>query len=364
MATYVVVGAVAGVVWEWLWTPPTQVVQQHQLFYTDFGSLRRVFTGTGLYALVAAVASALVALVAGLLTRRHELLVLAAVTLGSLAAAYTMHTVGVALGPADPTALAKTAADGTHVSAQLVVNGKSPYLVWPMVSLFVLALVFFAWPGALRRPSPRATATEPVRSRRVRGEPGIGSRAHAPHRRPHITGSIDLVRAAAAGRHARVPRLRDRSAADSGLVVRRLAATPRCPRAARAAVPPGGSAAVVVGVLALGAGAMAAASFFAQGAQPAEALPSTTVAYASVDLDPSGSQKIDAFRTLNKFPAFKDKVGIHSVDDVRAEARRRADQGPRLPRPHVQATTSTPGSATGPRWLPSTSGTRTPTRSR
>ncbi len=73
----------------------------------------------------------------------------------------------------------------------------------------------------------------------------------------------------------------------------------------------------LVGALALGAGAWAAISFFSQGAQPAEALPSTTVAYASIDLDPSGSQKIDAFRTLNKFPAFKDKVGIHSVDDVR-----------------------------------------------
>ena len=73
----------------------------------------------------------------------------------------------------------------------------------------------------------------------------------------------------------------------------------------------------VVGLLALGAGAWAALSFFQQGSQPAEALPSTTVAYASVDLDPSGSQKIDAFRTLNKFPAFQDKVGIHSVDDVR-----------------------------------------------
>jgi hypothetical protein len=73
----------------------------------------------------------------------------------------------------------------------------------------------------------------------------------------------------------------------------------------------------LVGALALGAGAWAAISFFSQGAQPAEALPSTTVAYAAIDLDPSGSQKIDAFRTLDKFPAFKDKVGIHSVDDVR-----------------------------------------------
>ncbi|WP_151082661.1 DUF3352 domain-containing protein [Nocardioides cynanchi] len=73
----------------------------------------------------------------------------------------------------------------------------------------------------------------------------------------------------------------------------------------------------VVGLLALGAGAWAALSFFQQGAQPAQALPASTIAYASIDLDPSGGQKIDAFRTLEKFPAFKDKVGIHSVDDVR-----------------------------------------------
>src|SRR3954469_1080201 len=73
----------------------------------------------------------------------------------------------------------------------------------------------------------------------------------------------------------------------------------------------------VVALAGLGAGAWAAMGFFQQGAQPAEALPSTTVAYLSLDLDPSGGQKIDAFRTLNKFPAFKDEVGIHSVDDVR-----------------------------------------------
>jgi hypothetical protein len=73
----------------------------------------------------------------------------------------------------------------------------------------------------------------------------------------------------------------------------------------------------VVGVLALGAGAWAAMSFFQQGPQPAEALPASTIAYVGIDLDPSGGQKIDAFRTLDKFPAFKDKLGIHSTDDVR-----------------------------------------------
>ena len=73
----------------------------------------------------------------------------------------------------------------------------------------------------------------------------------------------------------------------------------------------------VVALLGVGAGAWAALNFFQQGAQPSEALPASTVAYVSIDLDPSGGQKIDAFRTLNKFPAFKDQVGINSVDDIR-----------------------------------------------
>ncbi len=76
----------------------------------------------------------------------------------------------------------------------------------------------------------------------------------------------------------------------------------------------GGGAVALLGV---GAGAWAALGFFQQGAQPAEALPSTTVAYLSIDLDPAGGQKIDAFRTLNKFPAFKDQVGVDSVDELR-----------------------------------------------
>jgi hypothetical protein len=73
----------------------------------------------------------------------------------------------------------------------------------------------------------------------------------------------------------------------------------------------------VVLLLGAGAGAWAALGFFQQGAQPAEALPKSTIAYLSLDLDPAGGQKIDAFRTLNKFPAFKDEVGVDSVDDIR-----------------------------------------------
>jgi hypothetical protein len=73
----------------------------------------------------------------------------------------------------------------------------------------------------------------------------------------------------------------------------------------------------VVGLVAVGVGAWAAYNFFSTGPQPAEALPARTLAYASIDLDPSGGQKIEALRTLDKFPAFKDYVGINPDDDLR-----------------------------------------------
>ncbi len=145
LLAYVVVGVVAGVVWEWVWTPPDQIVRDGQVFYTSYESLRRVFTGTGLYVLVGGVAAAATSLVICLLTRGRELVTLGTVLIGSCAAAAAMRLVGPMLGPDDP--LSAATPKGTQVvPGQLTVNGFSPYLVWPMVSLFVLALVFFAWP--------------------------------------------------------------------------------------------------------------------------------------------------------------------------------------------------------------------------
>jgi hypothetical protein len=73
---------------------------------------------------------------------------------------------------------------------------------------------------------------------------------------------------------------------------------------------------VGVGVLAAGAWA-GYTMFFATGAQPAEALPDTTLAYVSVDLDPSGRQKLEALETLEKFPAFAENVDLSADDDLR-----------------------------------------------
>jgi hypothetical protein len=73
----------------------------------------------------------------------------------------------------------------------------------------------------------------------------------------------------------------------------------------------------VLGAAAVGVGAWAAYAFVSTGPQPAEALPADTLGYLSVDLDPSGGQKIEALRTLNKFPKFKDDVGVGTDDDVK-----------------------------------------------
>lgn len=157
LIAYALVGLVAGLVWEAVWTPPDQVVQQHQVFPSDYQALRRIFTGTGLYALVAFAGSVLTALVVSLLTRRRELVVLAAVTLGSGLAAVVMREVGISRGPVDPTTLAASAAEGDHLPGALDVSGFSPYLVWPMASLLVLAVVFFAWP---RSPDARSSGRD------------------------------------------------------------------------------------------------------------------------------------------------------------------------------------------------------------
>ena len=95
LVAYALVGVVSGIVWERVWTPPAEIVQQHNPYYLDYGSLRRVFTGTGLYVLVGGAASAVVALGVSLLTRRRELFTLLAVVLGSTIAALLMWKVGV-----------------------------------------------------------------------------------------------------------------------------------------------------------------------------------------------------------------------------------------------------------------------------
>lgn len=72
-----------------------------------------------------------------------------------------------------------------------------------------------------------------------------------------------------------------------------------------------GVAAVVAG------GAWAWSAFSNAGPQPSEALPASTLAYASVDLDPSGAQKLEAVRIVSRFPALRERLDLDTTDDLR-----------------------------------------------
>ena len=74
-------------------------------------------------------------------------------------------------------------------------------------------------------------------------------------------------------------------------------------------------ASVVVVVL-VAAGGVAAWRFLSGGGpRPAEVLPASTFALVTVDLDPSGGQKVEAIKTLRKFPSFRDKSGLTPDSD-------------------------------------------------
>ncbi len=135
-------GALAGLVWEWRWTPPTGVVVDHQWLQDEAG-LRASFSGTGTYVVVAAVVGLLVGAALAALFNRREIVTLLGVLVGSALAAWVMLRVGLALGPEDPVVLARTAAKGVHLPGRLVVSGKSPFVALPSGALLGLVVVFF-----------------------------------------------------------------------------------------------------------------------------------------------------------------------------------------------------------------------------
>lgn len=54
------------------------------------------------------------------------------------------------------------------------------------------------------------------------------------------------------------------------------------------------------------------------GAQPAEALPGSAIAYARIDIDPSAEQKVATLRLLRRLPEFEEETGITSdKEDLR-----------------------------------------------
>ena len=152
VAGFVVTGVVAGIVWEWWWTPPTGVTVDGE-WYLDPEGVQDDFSGTGVYVVVALVAGLLLGIVSALTARSHELATLVAVAVGSAAAAGIMALTGAALGPPDPRPLAQGREDRTEIASDLGVVGATPYAALPAGALTGLAVLFVGTHGSPARRS-------------------------------------------------------------------------------------------------------------------------------------------------------------------------------------------------------------------
>ncbi|WP_459970590.1 hypothetical protein [Nocardioides pyridinolyticus] len=143
-----VLGVVAGVVWEWVWTAPDGAVVDGAWVAQDEANLRGVFSGTGWYVVVGSVAGLLGGAAVALFLDRYPLVSLLGVVLGSLLGAFLMLRVGVALGPGDPLDAA-----GAVVPGALDVSGGSPFIALPAGALVALSMAFI---GLLARDRVRS----------------------------------------------------------------------------------------------------------------------------------------------------------------------------------------------------------------
>lgn len=143
IVVFAVVGALAGVLWSRLWSPAHGVVQQHRWFPDPWDAgQQHDFAGTGWYVTIALLAGIVLGVAAVLVMSAPELVVLAAVAVGSVVAALVMWRVGLIGNHPDPTQLAKHAADGTRLPSRLHLALPVPLTVFPLGALGALATAY------------------------------------------------------------------------------------------------------------------------------------------------------------------------------------------------------------------------------
>jgi hypothetical protein len=140
VVVFAAAGVLAGVVWEWVWTPPVGVVVDHE-WLMGLAGLQAEFSATGVYVVVASVAGLVTGALCALFLDRAELVTLVAVVVGAVLAGWVMVQVGHALGPPDPRELAETASNKSRLPSDLRIAGKSPYVAFPAGATLGLAVV-------------------------------------------------------------------------------------------------------------------------------------------------------------------------------------------------------------------------------
>jgi hypothetical protein len=69
-----------------------------------------------------------------------------------------------------------------------------------------------------------------------------------------------------------------------------------------------GGAAVAVALV--GAAAWGVSSFLSDGTSPAQGVPASALGFIAIDIDPGKGQQLEAYRTLKKFPALQEELGL------------------------------------------------------
>lgn len=145
LVTFAVAGALGALVWHWWWTPaPTGFVIKEKPYFIDPDV---AFRSTGTFVVVSAAIGFLLGLVLSYLLDRDEVLTLVALVAGGALAAAVMAMVGHLLGPESAAAVARGAADGDSVTADLRVQPGAAYLVFPVGALVGALVVLLTFPN-------------------------------------------------------------------------------------------------------------------------------------------------------------------------------------------------------------------------
>lgn len=125
----VVLGALGGVAWELLWTPPTGAAYQGRWMPDGLGAPRLV-DATAWFVIVGAVYGLLYGTVVARVLRGREVLTMLTLLVGALLAAWVTQQVGQWLGPPDAAALARDMDDLEALVSNLELSPSSASW-WP-----------------------------------------------------------------------------------------------------------------------------------------------------------------------------------------------------------------------------------------
>jgi MFS family permease len=146
LAAFLLVGALAGLVWPHL-VDPVVVTRAPDGVASDEVALAERFDNDGWYMVLAGGCGLLLGLVLTIWRRTHEVVTLLAVVAGAFLAAWVMAGIGRLVGPEDPERVLADARVGTTASGVVTVTAEGAHYVWPIAAVIGALIVLWSPPG-------------------------------------------------------------------------------------------------------------------------------------------------------------------------------------------------------------------------